>query len=119
MDSSTEAFERFFKWKKFATVLNLTVDTIEHGEQQIFFVDDDEQLVAFSGLRTRDVIQLNLKGANFLVGKCLVEAARPGGVKYLLRTFYCADVASRTLLNWGARAIKIFQLGDDPKCSHG
>src|SRR5258708_39735537 len=52
MDSSKAAFERFCKWKKLMTVLNVTVDTHSaipgtFRKQQIFFVDAEEQVVAF------------------------------------------------------------------------
>ena len=82
MDSSTVAFERFRKWKKWMTVLNLTISNQSgipdiFSKQQIFFVDEEEQIVAFVGILTHDNFRLDLEGADFVVSERRVEATRP------------------------------------------
>ncbi len=83
MDSSKAAFERFCKWKKLMTVLNVTVDTHSaipgtFRKQQIFFVDAEEQVVAFVDLSTHDNFRLDFANADFVVRERNVEATRPG-----------------------------------------
>jgi hypothetical protein len=82
MDSSEVAFVRFFNWKKSMTLLNVTVDSqsgtpdVFRG-QQIFFVDEDEQVVAFVDVLTHDHFQLDFLGADFVTREDYVEATRP------------------------------------------
>jgi len=64
------------------TVLKLTI--YPHLEtpdvfckQQIFFVDEEEQVVAFVDLSTRDHFRLCFKDADFVVKERGVEATRP------------------------------------------
>jgi hypothetical protein len=81
MNSAKDAFEKFFNWKKAATLLHLTVDTPSGKpdrlrEQQIFFIDDEEYLVAFVSLVTHDHVSLNFDGADFVVRTHSVEATR-------------------------------------------
>jgi hypothetical protein len=82
MDSSKVAFVRFFKWKKSMILVNVTVDAqsgtpdVFRG-QQIFFVDEEEQVVAFVDALTHDHFRLDFRGADFVIRESSVEAARP------------------------------------------
>ncbi len=77
---SKEAFDRFGTWKKSRTVLKLTVLTkggmpeIRRGRISSF--DMELRLVALAVSATRDFATLDLNGANFRVGKRMVEVTR-------------------------------------------
>lgn len=80
MASSKVAFDKLGTWKKSRMVLKLTMLT-KGGMPNIFrgeisWLDAEGKVVSFAVSATRDFLPLDLNGANFRVGKRMVEARR-------------------------------------------
>jgi hypothetical protein len=79
MASSTDAFEKFSKWKNSRTVLRLTVyerGAVDHFIGSINHVDFDGEIVGFTLDAARTFLPpLDLSGAVYTVEPFRVEAA--------------------------------------------